>query len=65
MTDGSLRLIEVKRDDKINDELVKAKADAAEEMALESGVDYIMYPGSLIMKTNILQTQTCSDGGVQ
>lgn len=61
MADGSLQLIEVKGDNKIDDELVKAKANAADEMALESNVDYIMYPGSLIMKTNILELESPTD----
>ena len=61
MADGSLQLIEVKGDNMIDDELVKAKANAADEMALESDVDYIMYPGSLIMNTNVLQTQDPRD----
>ncbi len=54
MTDGSYELIEVKGDDKIEDSVVMAKADAAREMAVASGVNYKMYPGSVIMKTRIL-----------
>lgn len=61
MSDDSLQLIEVKGDNKIDDQLVKAKANAAEEMALESDVDYIMYPGSLIMNTNVLHLQASGD----
>jgi hypothetical protein len=37
--------------------VVKAKADAATIMAVESGVEYRMYRGSDIMKTNILDAQ--------
>ncbi|KLU63317.1 type III restriction enzyme, res subunit [Peptococcaceae bacterium CEB3] len=55
MSDGSYQLIEVKRDDKIDDAVVKAKADAATEMAIQSGVEYKMYAGSLIMKSHILE----------
>lgn len=54
MSDDSYQLIEVKGDNKINDALVKAKKDAADEMAVASGMQYIMYAGSEIMKTHIL-----------
>lgn len=54
MDDGSLRLIEVKGDNKIDDSLVKAKAEAAREMAAESGVEYRIYTGSAVMSTHIL-----------
>ena len=54
MSDGSYQLIEVKGDNKIDDALVKAKKDAADEMAVASGMQYIMYAGSEIMKTHIL-----------
>ena len=57
MEDGSYQLIEVKGDNKIDDEIVKAKAEAAEEMAVASGVEYKMYAGSKILKTNILDTE--------
>lgn len=55
MADGSYQLIEVKRDNMIDDEVVKAKKTAAQEMAVASGIDYIMYPGSLITSTHILE----------
>ena len=54
MDDDSWQLVEVKADFPIDDALVQAKAQAAEEMAVESGVKYIMYPRSRIMKTNVL-----------
>lgn len=56
MTDGSYELIEVKGDDKIEDSVVLAKAAAAHEMAVASGVEYKMYAGSVIMKSRILET---------
>lgn len=56
MEDGSYQLIEVKGDDKIDDTVVKAKAEAAHEMALASGVEYKMYAGSVIMKSHILES---------
>lgn len=61
MEDDSYRIIEVKGDDKIDDTNVKAKAEAAHEMALASGVEYRMYAGSVIMKSRILDP----DIGVQ
>lgn len=54
MTDGSYQLIEVKGDNMIDDVVVKAKQEAAEELAVASGVKYIMYAGSTITKTHIL-----------
>ncbi len=58
MSDGSYQLIEVKGDNKIDDPVVKAKQAAAEEMALASEkqkVNYIMYAGSKIISSNILE----------
>lgn len=54
MTDGSYQLIEVKGDNKIDDEVVQAKKDAAQEIAVASGIKYIMYAGSTITSTHIL-----------
>lgn len=54
MADGSFQLVEVKGDNKIDDTIVKAKAEAAREMAIASGVEYKMYAGSLIMSTHVL-----------
>lgn len=54
MEDGSYQLIEVKGDNKIDDIVVKAKADAAREIAAESDMEYIMYAGSKLMTTNVL-----------
>lgn len=56
MEDNSYQLIEVKGDDKIDDAVVKAKAEAAHEMALASGVEYKMYAGSVVMKSRILES---------
>ena len=47
-------MIEVKGDNKIDDEVVQAKKAAAQEMAVASGIEYIMYAGSLITSTHIL-----------
>lgn len=55
MEDGSYQLIEVKGDNKIDDEVVLAKKEAAEEMAVASGVQYLMYAGSTLMKSNVLE----------
>lgn len=54
LDDDSYQLIEVKGDNKIDDTVVKAKAEAAQEMAVASGIEYKMYAGSEIMKTHIL-----------
>lgn len=55
MVDGSYQLIEVKGDNKIDDTVVKAKQAAAEEMAVASGVKYLMYAGSRIVSTHVLE----------
>jgi type III restriction enzyme len=47
MEDGSYQLIEVKGDNMIDDSVVKAKAEAAEEMSIASGIRYKMYAGSM------------------
>lgn len=54
MADGSYQLIEVKGDNKIDDTVVKAKQAAAEEMVVASGVKYLMYAGSRIVSSHIL-----------
>ncbi|MGN0141705.1 MAG: TnsA endonuclease N-terminal domain-containing protein [Roseburia sp.] len=54
MADGSYQLIEVKGDNKIDDSVVQAKKAAAEEMAVASGVRYLMYAGSVVTKSHIL-----------
>ena len=55
MEDGSYQLIEVKGDNKIDDIVVKAKADAARELAVESNMEYIMYAGSTLLSSNVLE----------
>lgn len=54
MSDGSYQLIEVKGDNKIDDTVVQAKKAAAEEIAVASGINYLMYAGSKIMSSNVL-----------
>ena len=54
MSDGSYQIIEVKGDNKIDDVVVKAKSRAAEEMAVASGLKYIIYLGSKIKSSNVL-----------
>lgn len=54
LDDGTYQLIEVKGDNKIDDTVVKAKAAAANEMAVASGVEYKMYSESEIKRTHIL-----------
>lgn len=60
LEDGSYQLIEVKGDNMIDDVIVQAKKNAALEMAIASGIEYIMYPGSLIMKSNVLEASAQS-----
>lgn len=55
MVDGSYHLIEVKGDNKIDDTVVKAKAEAAEELAVASGIEYKMYAASTIINSHILE----------
>ena len=55
MADGSYQLIEIKGDNKIDDTVVLAKQAAAEEMAVASGIRYIMYPGSKVMSSYVLE----------
>lgn len=55
MEDGSYQLIEVKGDNKIDDIVVKAKAEAARELAVESNMEYIIYAGSRLMSSNVLE----------
>lgn len=55
MADGSYQLIEVKGDNKIDDVVVIAKGEAAKEIAVESNIEYKMYPGSKLMTTNVLE----------
>lgn len=54
MKDGTYQIIEVKGDDKIDDVVVKAKAEAATEVAAASNIKYIMYAGNSLLKTNVL-----------
>jgi hypothetical protein len=63
MADGSYQLIEVKGDDKIDDAVVKAKAEAATIMAVHSGIEYKMYAGSQIMKSHILKPNSLAPQG--
>lgn len=55
LNDGSYQLIEVKGDNMIDYEVVNAKAEAAEEMSVASGMKYVMYAGSVLMKQNVLE----------
>ena len=52
--DGSYEIVEVKGDDQIDDEVVKAKAYAAIELAENSNMEYNMYKASDIMKKGVI-----------
>lgn len=58
MEDGTYQLIEVKGDNMIDNAVVNAKKEAAEELAVASGVRYLMYAGSRLMKNNVLEEET-------
>ncbi len=63
MADGSYQLIEVKGDDRIDDAVVRAKAEAATDMATHSGIEYKMYAGSQVMKSRILNSAQITSQG--
>jgi hypothetical protein len=50
MNDGSYMILEVKGDNMLDDPIVKAKKVGAEEVAVESAVEYEILAGSVIMK---------------
>ena len=54
MEDGTYQIIEVKGDNKIDDSVVKAKSEAAEELASDSKMEYIIYRASELMKGCVL-----------
>ena len=58
MSDGTYRLIEVKGDNKIDDSIVTAKKQAAEEMAAASGIEYFIYRSSELARKNVLEENT-------
>lgn len=54
LDDGTIQIIEVKGDNKIEDNVVQAKAAAANEMALASKMEYLMLPSTKIMKEEVV-----------
>ena len=54
LDDGTIQIIEVKGDNMIDDKVVGAKALAAEEMATESKMQYILIPSTRVMKENVI-----------
>lgn len=54
LDDGTIQIIEVKGDNMIDDKVVGAKALAAEEMAAESKMQYILMPSTRVMKENVI-----------
>lgn len=59
LEDGKYQVIEVKGDDKLEDPVVLAKKAAAEEFTASTNnsvnMEYVFYPASQIMKTNVLK----------
>lgn len=56
MEDGSYQIIEVKADNQIEDIVVRAKAEAAKEIATESEMEYVILPATFVMKNDIFET---------
>ena len=54
LDDGTIQIIEVKGDNMIDDKVVGAKALAAEEMAAESKMQYILIPSTRVMKGHVI-----------
>ena len=54
LADGTIQIIEVKGDNKIDDNVVLAKAAAASEMASASKMEYLMLASTRIMKEKVV-----------
>jgi hypothetical protein len=54
LDDGTVQIIEVKGDNKIDDSVVVAKALAASEMATASKMEYLMIPSTKILREQIV-----------
>ena len=54
LNDGTIQIIEVKGDNMIDNDVVRAKAEAAREMASESKMQYLMLAGSKIMQEKVI-----------
>jgi hypothetical protein len=54
LDDDTIQIVEVKGDNKIDDLVVRAKADAAAEMAIQSKMAYVMHASNDIMKKAII-----------
>jgi len=55
MEDNSYEIIEVKGENRIEDAITQAKSNAAREIAVESGVKYVMYSDKVITSTKVLE----------
>lgn len=63
--DGTYEIIEVKGDNKVDDDIVNAKKEAALEIATESNMKYTIYKSSDIMKRNVLEDIAYSQGKIK
>jgi hypothetical protein len=54
MSNGTYLIVEVKGDNKMEDEVVKVKERAAKEVAAESSMTYEILPGSKIMSEPVI-----------
>jgi hypothetical protein len=63
MKDNTIRIIEVKGDNKLDDPVVKAKQAAAVELASESNnIEYFMLPGNFVLKNEEFSYRPTGDG---
>lgn len=62
--DGTYEIIEVKGDNKVDDDIVNAKKEAALEIATESNMKYTIYKSSDIMNRNVLEDIAYSQGKI-
>lgn len=54
LEDGTIQIIEVKGDNMIDDNVVRAKAEAAREMASASKMEYLMLASTRVMREKII-----------
>ena len=57
MEDGSYKIIEVETDNQIDNIVVRTKAEAAREIAIESSMEYVILSTTFIMKNAIFETE--------
>ena len=63
--DGTYEIIEVKGDNKVDDDIVNAKKEATLEIATESNMKYTIYKSNDIMNRNVLEDIAYSQGKIK